>query len=191
MPHIKIAKTDHPVLDVIKNRWSPRAFTAEIISQEKLNSLFEAARWAASSGNEQPWEYYYAIKNTDGWDKLFDCLDEGNKLWVKNTTLLIAAVTNTKFKRNGKTNGTAEHDLGLANAHLFLQAVELGFYLHGMAGFYPEKVKEVLGLTDDQKVVCMIAGGYLGDPEMLDEKNKNSETTPRQRKPINEFVTKL
>ena len=191
MPHIKIAETDHPVLDVIKNRWSPRAFTDEIISEEKINSLFEAARWSASSGNEQPWEYYYALKNTDGWDKLFNCLDDGNRLWVKNATILMAAVTNTKFKRNGKPNGTAEHDLGLANSHLFLQAVELGFYLHGMAGFYPGKAKEVLNLGDDKKVVCMIAGGYLGDPEILNEKNKKSETEPRRRKAITKFVTRL
>lgn len=79
MSHIKIAKTDHPVLETIKKRWSPRAFTDEVVREEKLNSAFEAARWAASSSNEQPWEYFYATKGTPGWDKLFDCLVEGNQ----------------------------------------------------------------------------------------------------------------
>ncbi len=191
MAHIKIADTDHPVLEIFKQRWSPRAFTEETVSEEKLNQMFEAARWAASSGNEQPWEYYYAIKGTEGWDKLFVCLDDGNQKWVKNATVLMACVTNKRFKRNGKDNPTAEHDLGLANSHLFLQAVAEGFYMHGMAGFYPAKVQEALNLSEDKKVVCMMAGGYLGHPEMLDEKNEKSETTPRQRKPLSEFVTQL
>ena len=191
MPHIKIAQTDHPVLDIITQRWSPRAFTDEIVSEEKINRMFEAARWAASSGNEQPWEYYYALKNTDGWNKLFNCLDDGNKLWVKHATILMACVTTTRFKRNDKENPTADHDLGLANSHIFLQAVAEGFYMHGMAGFYPEKVKDALHLGDDKKVVCMMAGGYLGDPEILEEKHGKSEKAARTRKPVSEFVTRL
>lgn len=191
MPHIKIAKTDHPVLEIIKQRWSPRAFTEQIVSEEKLNSMFEAARWAASSSNEQPWEYYYAIKGTEGWNKLFVCLTQGNQKWVKNATILMTCVTNKKFKRNGKENPTAEHDLGLANSHIFLQAVAEGFYMHGMAGFFAEKVCEVLNLSGDKKVICMMAGGYPGDPEMLDEKNKRSEKEARERKPIKEFVHEL
>lgn len=191
MEHIKTAQPDYPVLDIIPKRWSPRAFTSEIVSEEKLNRMFEAARWAASSNNEQPWEYYYAIKDTDGWNKLFDCLTEGNRKWVQHATVLMACVTNKKFKKNDKDNPTAEHDLGLANAHIFLQAVADGFYMHGMAGFDPDKVKGTLQLSADKKVVCMMAGGYLGAPEILDEKNQRSEQEQRNRKPIKEFVTRL
>lgn len=191
MTDVKIANTEYPVLDIIAKRWSPRAFTDEIVSDEKLNSMFEAARWAASSNNEQPWEYYYAVKGTAGWDKLFDGLTEGNQKWVKNATILMACIANKKFKRNGKDNPTAEHDLGLANSHIFLQAVAEGFYMHGMAGFEADKVVEALALPEDKKVVCMMAGGYLGNPEMLDEKNEKSETEPRSRKTISEFVTRL
>lgn len=191
MTHIKIAQTDHPVLDVITKRWSPRAFTDEIVSEEKINRMFEAARWAASSGNEQPWEYYYAIKGTHGWEQLFNCLDDGNRLWVKHATILVTCVVNTTFKKNAKENATAEHDLGLANSHLFLQAVAEGFFMHGMAGFYPEKVKNTLHLSNTKKAVCMMAGGYLGNPEILEEKHQLSETKARTRKPISEFVNKL
>lgn len=191
MPDIKLAATAHPVLDIIRKRWSPRAFTNEIVSDEKLNSMFEAARWAASSNNEQPWEYYYAVKGTAGWHKLFNGLSEGNQKWVQHATILMACVSNKKFKKNGKDNSTAEHDLGLANSHIFLQAVAEGFYMHGMAGFDPVKIKETLALPHDKKVVCMMAGGYLGKPEILDEKNKASETEPRSRKTISEFVTRL
>ena len=191
MPHIKIANPDYTILEIFKQRWSPRAFTDRIVSEEKLNSMFEAAKWAASSSNEQPWEYYYALKETEGWNKLFKCLDEGNQKWVQNATVLMACIANKKFKRNGKDNPTAEHDLGLANSHLFLQAVAEGFYMHGMAGFFPEKVHEALNLSEDKKVVCMMAGGYLGEPEMLDEKNEKSEKEQRERKPLSEFVHKL
>ncbi len=102
----------------------------------------------------------------------------------------MVAITRTTFKRNGRINPHAAHDLGMANAHLFLEAVDLGFYLHPMAGFDPDKIRTTIPLPENEKTICMIAGGYLGDPQMLDERNEKSENTPRTREPVSSFVTK-
>ncbi|MCH5600080.1 nitroreductase family protein [Niabella ginsengisoli] len=190
MAHVKIAQTEFPVLDIIKERWSPRAFADKAITEQDIHTILEAGSWAASANNEQPWKYVYAMKGTPGFEKLWNCLTEGNQSWNKHAAVLMVAITRKTFVRNGKDNKSAEHDLGMSNAHMFLQAVSMDIYPHPMGGFFPDKVKGVLSLTDDEKPVCMIGWGYLGNPEMLDEKNKVTETQARSRKHHTEFSEK-
>ena len=189
--HIKNAETEFPVLDLIQKRWSPRAFASKPVSDMDMHTILEAGSWAASSGNEQPWKYVYAMNGTPGFETLWNCLMEGNQGWTRHAAVLMVAIARKKFARNGRDNVHAEHDLGMSNATMFLQAVSMNIYPHPMGGFFPDKVSEALSLPDDEKPVCMIAWGFLGDPETLDEKNKQSETQPRKRKHFSEFSEQI
>jgi nitroreductase len=188
MSHIKIANTKHDVLDLIKNRWSPRSFSDKVISQEDLQTLFEAGGWAASANNEQPWQYYYASNGNEGFVPIADSLFAGNKTWAEHADVLIVAVARKTFEANQLENTTAIHDLGMANAHLLLQASYLGIYSHMMGGFDKPKISEVLGLTDKQEAVAVIALGYLDEADKLEEPFRTRELTPRVRKPLSDFV---
>jgi nitroreductase len=191
MNDIKKAITSTPVLEVIKHRWSARSFSDKALTTETMNTLFEAASWAASANNEQPWQYTYALKGTPGFDRLLHCLAPPNQIWAKGAGVLIAAIARKTYQVNGKENGWAVHDLGMANAHLFLQATSMGLYGHPMAGFDKVKLSETLELSDDQAPVCIIALGYLGNADQLEEPFKSRELTARTRKPVSEFVTGL
>ncbi len=187
----KAAVTVNPVNQLIRERWSARSFSEKQISQEDLNTLFEAASWAASAGNEQPWEYIYAKQGTPGFDLLWDCLLPGNQPWTKNANVLVVAIARQNFAGNGKANIAALHDTGMANAHLFLQATELGLVAHPMGGFDRDKLTQALQLKVTEAIACVIALGYLGSPDQLDEPFKSRELTPRVRKPITEFIKQI
>ncbi len=191
MNTIKIAKTIYPVLDVIKNRWSARAFSNKSINDEELNTLFEAASWAASANNEQSWQYIYAKKETGAFDNIWNCLLPGNQPWAKHAAALIVAVARKTFEANNAVNAYAGHDLGMANAHLLLQARTMNIYCHPMAGFNKIKLTENLNLSDNQEAFCVIATGFLADAETLEEPFKTRELTERKRKNIAEFTFKL
>ncbi|MCF2447579.1 nitroreductase family protein [Dyadobacter sp. CY345] len=188
MEHIKIANTKHDVLDLIKNRWSPRSFSDKVIPENDLNTILEAAAWAASANNEQPWQYFYASKNNEGFAKIADSLFKGNKPWAQHADVLIVAVARKTFEANQTENTVALHDLGMANAHLLLQASALNIYSHMIGGFDKAKISETLGLTENQEAVAVIALGYRDEAEKLQEPFKTREVTPRVRKPLNEFV---
>ena len=188
MDHIKIANTKHDVLDLIKNRWSPRSFSDKVIPENDLNTILEAASWAASANNEQPWQYYYASKSSNGFARIADSLFGGNKPWAQHADVLIVAVARKTYEANQTENPTALHDLGMANAHLLLQASELDIYGHMMGGFDKAKISETLGLSDTQTAVAIIALGYRDEAEKLEEPFKTRELTPRVRKPLSEFV---
>jgi nitroreductase len=188
MSQIKIANTEHDVLDIIKNRWSPRSFSDKVISEKDLHTIFEAAGWAASANNEQPWQYYYASNGNEGFVPIADTLFEGNKTWAQHADVLIVAVARKTYEANQSENVTALHDLGMANAHLLLQASHLGIYSHMMGGFDHKKISGVLNLTDDQEAVAIIALGYLDEANKLEEPFKTRELTPRVRKPLSAFV---
>jgi len=188
MDHIKIANTKHDVLDLIKNRWSPRSFSDQVIPEKDLHTILEAAGWAASANNEQPWQYYYASKSNDGFARIADSLLPGNKPWAQHADVLLVAVARKTYEATHKENGFALHDVGMANAHLLLQAAALNVYGHIMAGFDKAKLSETLQLTDDQFAVTVIALGYRDEAEKLEEPFKTRETTPRVRKPLSEFV---
>lgn len=186
---VQSSKIEHPVSTLIEKRRSKRAFLDKPVEQEKIRSLFEAARWAPSSMNEQPWSYLYATKDQgELWNKLFDTLMEGNKIWVKDAPLLVLSLARKSFERNDRTNTTAKYDLGGANAFLSLQATEMGLNVHQMGGFDAQKVRLDFNVPDHYEIGVIMAIGYPGDPEQLPENLKQREVAPRWRKPQDEFV---
>jgi len=189
---IKIPHTQYPVIDLLKNRWSNRAFKKESISEEQLATLFEAASWAPSSNNEQPWQYYYAQKNNpDKFNSLANCLVPGNSIWAKEADVMIAVVARKTFDANGTTNEYAMYDVGAANYGLLLQAQTMNIYGHIMAGFNRSTAIETLNLSENQIPVAIIALGFLGEAAQLDEPFKTRELTARSRKPVNEIAFRL
>ncbi|HMW40194.1 MAG: nitroreductase family protein [Saprospiraceae bacterium] len=186
--NIKQATAQYELLPEIKNRWSARAFDGSPLSVTELNTLLEAAAWAPSANNEQPWIYYYAHRNTEAFKSLWDCLVEGNRPWTAQAAVLMIACTRTTFEQTGKHNGSAEHDLGLANANLLTQATGMNIYGHIMGGFDRAKATALLQLPDNIRPMYMIALGKLGDPASLEEPYKSRELAPRSRKPLDEIV---
>ena len=187
-PESKTPKTEAEIHPLIAKRWSPRSFSNKPITKEQMNELFEAARWAASANNEQPWEYAYAFKDTDGFEKLWNCLMPGNQPWTKQASVLVVALKRNTFAKNGNPNPWAEHDLGLANAQLFIQATHRDIYGHMMAGFDKEKTKQTLALNEDVEPVCIFALGYLGEAESLEEPYLSRELAPRNRNSVEQFT---
>jgi len=188
---IKAAAVNTNVHPLIQKRWSPLAFSDEEISKEQMEELFEAASWAASAFNEQPWEYVYAYRGTEGFEKLWSCLMPGNQPWTKSASVLMVALYRNTHAKNGKPNLSAAHDLGMANAQLLLQAAHQDIYGHLMGGFDKEKLKSALNLDEDLIPVCMGALGFLGNPDDLPEGYRNRELSARSRKPIAAFATMI
>ena len=188
---IKAAQTQFDVATFITERFSPRAFSENSITNEAMNTIFEAASWAASANNEQPWEFYYAHKGTEGFQKIWESLMGGNQPWAKDAATLVVTVARKTFAANGTANGSALHDLGMANASLLLQARALDIFGHPMGGFDRAKAAEILNLDEDRMPVCVIALGYLGDAEQLIEPFKTRELTPRSRKSVDQFVKEI
>ena len=186
------APTDYVIHEILTQRWSPRAFNTQLVEEEKLQKIFEAARWAASSSNVQPWRFLIARHGEASFGKLHDCLMDGNKPWTENVPVLLLSVTDTMFPakddKPARENPTAKHDLGLAFANLSFQATELGLHLHPMAGFDKEKVKEVFGIPSPYEPVTVAAIGYLADSSTLSESLREREEAPRTRKPLREIV---
>lgn len=186
----KSNQIEHPVLDLIKNRRSPRTFSTQPIEPERINSLFEATRWAPSSTNEQPWLYIYGTRDqTTLWTTLFECLNEGNKLWAKEAPLLILSLARKNFSRYPGANAHAMYDLGGANSFLSLQAVEMGLQVRQMAGFHRDKTIETIQIpTTTYELGVFLAVGYPGNPEALPENLRIRELAPRERFLQQEFV---
>src|SRR4029450_783626 len=159
--HPKRAKTDHPVLPVIAERWSPYAFDPRPVEREKLLSCLEAARWAPSSYNEQPWTFILAERtDTAAFAQMLECLVEGNRVWAKNAGLLLLTIVAKFFVKNGKPNRAAEHDIGLAAGNMVLQATALGLQGHQMIGIEPAKVRATYRIPDSHEPLTAIALGY-------------------------------
>ena len=185
----KPAGAAHPIHDVIARRWSPRAFDERPVEQETLKSLFEAARWAPSSNNEQPWRFIVASKETStDYDRLFACLVEGNRKWAFRAPVLILSVASLLFEDDGKPNRHALHDTGMAAENFVLQATALGLQAHQMAGFDTQKARETCLIPTGFDPVAMIALGYPGDPAVLPDYLREREIKPRERQPIGDFV---
>ena len=185
----KPAESQYQIHDLIKRRWSPRAFEERPVEPEKLRSLFEAARWAPSSNNEQPWRFLVATKeNKAEYDRFFQCLVEGNQRWVHLAPMLILSVASLNFEDDAKPNRHALHDTGMAVENLVLQATALGLAVHQMAGFDVEKAHADLRIPPGYEPVAMIAVGYPGDPAVLPDYLRERELKPRDRQPIRDFV---
>lgn len=188
-----IEKTDNlKLLPELRERWSPRAFSDKPVSSEQLQTLFEAARWAPSSMNEQPWRFIYASKSDDqqAYDKLFECLMEGNQIWAKHAPVLFVSVAKSDYEQSGKPNKHAWHDVGLATGNLLAQATTIGLHVHLMGGFHASKAKELLHIPAGFEPVAMGALGYIGEPDMLPEHLKERELAPRKRKPLKDIAFK-
>lgn len=185
----KIAPTDYPVADLIARRWSPRAFAETPVEKEKLLSLLEAARWASSCYNGQPWHYLIATREEpEAYDKILGTLIEFNQGWAKGAPVLMIGLAKKTFAHNGQPNGHAQHDLGQASANMALQAVELGLQIHQMAGFSPEKVATEFAIPEDYQPMTAIAVGYPGDPATLPEQLQERETAPGERNTVESFT---
>ena len=185
----KPAPTDFPVHELIRNRWSPRAFSERAVEPKVLASLFEAARWAASSYNDQPWSYLVATKDdAENHSKMLGVLVEFNAKWAKSAPVLAISVARRHFSRNGNPNPVAFHDVGAANAQLTVEATSRGLLVHQMAGFHHDKARQTFGIPEGWEPVSAIAIGYPGAPETLPEDFRKSELAPRTRKPLSEFV---
>jgi nitroreductase len=185
----KLAKTDYPILDLLKHRWSPRVFSDRMVEPEKLQSLFEAARWAPSSFNEQPWSFVVATKDqAEEHARLLGCLVEKNQQWARTAPVLMVSVAKLNFDHSGKPNRHAFHDVGLAVGSLLVQATAMDLFVHQMAGFSPEKVAEIYNIPPEFEPVAAIAIGYGAEAEDLPEPSRQSESTPRSRKTTHSFV---
>lgn len=183
------AQLQFPIHDLFARRWSPRAFDERPVKTSVLQALFEAARWAPSSNNEQPWRFIMATKDHETeWNRLFECLAEGNKIWAVRAPALILSVASMKFEDDGKPNRHAWHDTGLATENFVLQATASGLVTHQMAGFDVEKARINLRIPMDYEPVAMIAVGYPGDAAILPERLRERELRPRSRRPIGEWT---
>jgi len=185
----KPAKTSVPIHDLLTSRWSPRAFADRPVEPEKLRGLFEAARWAASSFNAQPWYFIVATKDDpENFQRVLECFVEFNQRWAKSAPVVAISVARLNFEHNGKVNRHALHDVGQAAANLALQAAALGLQVHQMAGILPEKARQNFGIPEGYEAVAGIALGYPGDPDALPNELREREHAPRERKPLASFV---
>jgi nitroreductase len=185
----KVAETTYPVHDLVAHRWSPRAFAEKPVETETLLSLLEAARWAASCFNAQPWRYLIATKEKpDDYARLLSCLVEFNQQWAKSAPVLMISIAKTTFDHNGKPNAHSWHDVGQASASMAIQATALGLQIHQMAGFSAEKVRELYQLPAEFEPVAAIAIGYPGDPATLPENFREREVAPSSRNAIEAFA---
>jgi len=184
----KPAETHHPLHDLLKRRWSPRAFAERPVEPDKLHSLFEAARWAPSSNNEQPWRFLVGTsENKADWDRLFTCLVEGNQKWAHRAPVLMLSVAKLTFD-DGSANRHAIYDTGMAVENLVIQATALGLFVHQMAGFRVHQAREECKIPSGYEPMAMIAVGYPGDPGTLPDHLRERELKPRERNSISEFV---
>jgi nitroreductase len=184
----KDARTVFPINELAGTRWSPRAFLDKPVEQEKLISMFEAARWSASGGNEQPWRFMVGINHDDTWQRIFSTLADGNKEWNEHVPVLIMAIGYKISSWDGNVSGYFQYDTGQAVAHMSIEAMHQGLHVHQMGGFSVEKAMEILEIPDTCLPLTVIAAGYIGDPDSLPEKLKQRELMDRTRKELGEIV---
>jgi nitroreductase len=184
-----IAETRAPIHEVIRRRWSPRAFLDSPVEPDKILSLFEAARWAASGSNEQPWAFLVATRDDrENYAAMLAVLVEFNRGWADKAPVLILTLAHTQFEKDGRPNRHGPYDLGQAAANLALQATALGLEAHQMAGFNVQAARESFHVPDGWEPMSVIALGYPGNADSLPEKLREREMSQRTRKPLESFV---
>lgn len=184
----KKASTDFSIHSLLEKRWSPRAFDNRPVEKEKLQRLFEAARWAPSSSNEQPWFFIAGLSGDDTYQKIFDTLVEFNQLWAKTAPVLVLAAGRNKTLKSGSDHKWFKYDVGQAVAHLTFQATHEGLYVHQMAGFDLKKAGKLFNLPGDVEALTVFSIGYMGDYKVLHPNLQELEVADRERKPLKEFV---
>lgn len=181
----KVAGTAVPIDELLAQRWSPRAFAETPVPKEKLLALFEAARWAPSCFGDQPWRYIVCERGTAAWDDAFACLSPGNKAWTERVPVLLLAVADSKFSRNGADNRWGAYDTGAASMSLVLEATAQGLCAHQMGGFDIAEARARFAIPASFTPMAVIAIGYQAPPETLDEELAQRERAPRERRPLN------
>ncbi len=183
------SKNAEVVHELITARKSIRAFSDKAIDDKSFISIFEAARWASSSRNEQPWRFIAARKEErENFQRTLDCINESNRIWAQHGAMLIVVLAKKNFTTHAIPNSHAQHDVGLAIGNLALQATSLGIFLHQMGGIDYQKVRTIFEVPEEYEVISIIVGGYPGSDEMLPEKLRERESLPRQRRELKELV---
>lgn len=183
------APAEFPIHELIANRWSPRAFADQEVAPETLRSLFEAARWAPSSSNEQPWSFLVATRNDpENFSRVLEPLVEFNVNWAQHAAVVGFAVSELAFARNKAPNRNAQYDTGAAMALLSIEATARGLFVHQMAGFDPDTARQVFNIPGGFEAIAAFAIGYAGDPAALPQPLRDRELAPRSRKPLRDFV---
>ena len=185
----KPASPQFPIHELLIQRWSPRAFADRPVEQDRLLSLLEAARWAASSRNEQPWSFIVATQeNPTDFERLLSCLMDGNRRWAQYAPVLMLSLAKLAVGDTDQPNRFAYHDTGLAVSNLIIQATALGLYAHQMGGFHRDKARATFRIPASHDPVAGIALGYLGEASRLPDDIQERERAPRLRKPLADFV---
>ncbi|MEM9530472.1 MAG: nitroreductase family protein [Pseudomonadota bacterium] len=184
------APTQHPISDVIANRWSSRAIDTRALERDKLKSLLEAARWAPSCFGDEPWRFIVWDRSEDAaaWERAMSTLAGKNQLWARKAPVLLLVLADTLFRQNEKPNRWGEYDTGAAAENLHLQGVALGLVVHQMGGFDPDAAREQFAIPDRYSPMAMVAVGYPGKLEDLDEGFHGGETGERKRRPLAELA---
>lgn len=186
---VKRADAVYPVMEVVRNRWSPCAFAPKPVERHLLQTLFEAMRWAPSCYNEQPWSLVIGIAGEgESHAEILSCLSESNIAWASRAPVLGISVAQLAFARNGKPNRHAMHDVGLAMGSLILQAADVGLSVHQMAGFSVERAREVCQISDAYMPAAAFAIGYRGDPSEAPHAARERDESKRTRKTQEEFI---
>jgi nitroreductase len=187
-PMDKPAPVDHPVHDIVRERWSPRAFADRPIDQQVLDSLLEAARWSPSARNSQPWRFLVAHRaDADEFARLLDCLVPGNRRWARSAAVLLVAVA-LGSDHKGRQLIHGAYDTGQAVAWLTAEATARGIRVHQMGGFDPDRVRQSYGVPDHARPMTAVALGYPTDPDCLDDDLRAQELAPRERRPLTQLV---
>ena len=188
-PPAKNASPDYSIQKVLAERWSPYGFADRPVSEADLSSLFEAARWAASSYNEQPWTYFVATRKDPGeFERLLSCLVPANQAWAKAAPMLVLGIVSLRFSRTNKDNRAAVHDLGLASANLVVEATSRGLSVHQMIGILPDRARELYQIPEHAEAWTAMAIGYRANADALPDGLRERDLAPRQRKPTSQFV---
>ena len=182
-----VRPVEHGVDPLFVDRWSPRAMSGEPIALEDLLRLFEAARWAPSSGNQQPWRMLYAHRDTPAWEPFFEILNPGNKTWCVNAAVLVLFISR-RVNADGRPIGTHSYDTGAAWENFALAGFRSGLIVHGMAGFNHERARELLHVPEEFAIDAMAAVGRPGRKEDLSESLQARES-PSMRRPLAETIT--
>jgi nitroreductase len=186
---VKAARLEHPIHPLLAERWSPYAFADRAVSDDELGALFEAARWAPSSYNEQPWRYVVARREApDRFERLLSCLVEGNREWARFAPVIALGVASLALARGGKPNRAAQHDLGLASGNLCVEATARGLRVHQMIGILPERARELYAIPAGFEALTGLAIGYEAPPDALPERLRARDLAARERRPLAEFV---
>jgi len=184
----KDARTTYPVHELLKQRWSPRAFADKPVEKEKLRSLFESARWSPSSYNQQPWRFIIGQNGDDSYKKIMDALVEFNQKWASSAPVLIAVIGRSINNSGEGKNAVFQYDAGQSVALLSVEAMNQELYVHQMGGFDRKKIAAHFGVPEEYKPVTVLAIGYIGNPDKLEGGLKNSELSERDRFDFDEFV---